>query len=165
MQSGRCIKGPNTYGSGWESNPPRPLLQHPSDGFEDRGAHRDSTTPKLPLAYPVFSNSSSDCGAQCTAVAKSSSRASAPVPSLPRESDLHLCPGDCHGANSAPRNDRSDWQCMSRDNATAVAPNAGEAGPVSARAILDTVSRSSRCRMDLPGQHTGSLPQRGSCPQ
>ncbi len=33
------------YGSGWESNPPGPLLQHPSDGFEDRGAHQDSTTP------------------------------------------------------------------------------------------------------------------------
>jgi len=33
------------HGSGWESNPPGPLLQHPSDGFEDRGAHRDSTTP------------------------------------------------------------------------------------------------------------------------
>ncbi len=32
-------------GSGWESNPPGLLLQHPSDGFEDRGAHRDSTTP------------------------------------------------------------------------------------------------------------------------
>ena len=24
---------------------------------------------------------------------------------LPRESDLHLCPGDCHGANSAPTSD------------------------------------------------------------
>jgi hypothetical protein len=34
------------YGSGWESNPPGPPLQHPSDGFEDRGAHRDSTTPR-----------------------------------------------------------------------------------------------------------------------
>jgi len=33
------------HGSGWESNPPGPPLQHPSDGFEDRGAHRDSTTP------------------------------------------------------------------------------------------------------------------------
>ena len=32
-------------GSGWESNPPGPPLQRPPDGFEDRGAHRDSTTP------------------------------------------------------------------------------------------------------------------------
>ncbi len=33
-------------GSGWESNPPRPA-ERPATGFEDRGAHRDSTTPVL----------------------------------------------------------------------------------------------------------------------
>ena len=31
-------------GNGWESNPPRPATR-PATGFEDRGAHRDSTTP------------------------------------------------------------------------------------------------------------------------
>ena len=34
-------------GSAWESNPPGMLLQHPTDGFEDRGAHRDSSTPGI----------------------------------------------------------------------------------------------------------------------
>ncbi len=51
-------------GSGWESNPPRLPLQHPSDGFEDRGAHRDSTTPILTIEYPVLpdpSKSFADC--------------------------------------------------------------------------------------------------------
>ncbi len=32
-------------GSGWESNPPGPALRNPSNGFEDRGAHQDSTAP------------------------------------------------------------------------------------------------------------------------
>jgi hypothetical protein len=32
-------------GSGWESNPPEPALRHLSHGFEDRGAHQDSTAP------------------------------------------------------------------------------------------------------------------------
>ena len=41
-------------GSGWESNPPGLLLQHPSDGFEDRGAHQDSTTPKQDTRIPNF---------------------------------------------------------------------------------------------------------------
>src|SRR3990170_415792 len=31
-------------GDGWESNPPRPVAR-PAAGFEDRGAHRDPTTP------------------------------------------------------------------------------------------------------------------------
>ena len=35
----------NPGGSGWESNPPRPA-ERPAAGFEDRGAHRDPTTPK-----------------------------------------------------------------------------------------------------------------------
>ena len=39
---------PRHHGSGWESNPPGTLAQNPTDGFEDRGAHRDSTTPKSP---------------------------------------------------------------------------------------------------------------------
>ena len=30
--------------SGWELNPPRPATR-PATGFEDRGAHRDPTTP------------------------------------------------------------------------------------------------------------------------
>lgn len=30
-----------------EGNPPGLLLQHPTDGFEDRGAHRDSSTPEI----------------------------------------------------------------------------------------------------------------------
>ena len=33
-------------GSGWESNPPRPV-QRPATGFEDRGAHRGPTTPRF----------------------------------------------------------------------------------------------------------------------
>ena len=33
-------------GSEWESNPPRPATR-PATGFEDRGAHRDPTTPEL----------------------------------------------------------------------------------------------------------------------
>jgi hypothetical protein len=41
-------------GSGWESNPPGLLLQHPSDGFEDRGAHQDSATPKAVHRIPCF---------------------------------------------------------------------------------------------------------------
>ena len=32
-------------GSGWESNPPKPALRRLSHGFEDRGAHQDSTAP------------------------------------------------------------------------------------------------------------------------
>ena len=32
-------------GSGWESNPPWPRLSSPTNGFEDRGAHRGSSTP------------------------------------------------------------------------------------------------------------------------
>jgi len=36
---------PTPDGSGWESNPPGPALRNPSDGFEDRGAHQDSTAP------------------------------------------------------------------------------------------------------------------------
>jgi hypothetical protein len=35
---------PDLGGSGWESNPPRPA-ERPATGFEDRGAHRDPTTP------------------------------------------------------------------------------------------------------------------------
>src|SRR3990170_3758154 len=33
-------------GDGWESNPPRPVAR-PAAGFEDRGAHRDPTTPDV----------------------------------------------------------------------------------------------------------------------
>ena len=42
-------------GSGWESNPPGTLAQSPPDGFEDRGAHRDSATPlgKYPTKRPA----------------------------------------------------------------------------------------------------------------
>ncbi len=56
VQVGRTRSGKGiAYGSGWESNPPGPLLQHPSSGFEDRGAHRDSTTPTYSHRILAFS--------------------------------------------------------------------------------------------------------------
>ena len=39
-------------GDGWESNPPRPV-ERPATGFEDRGAHRDPTTPDDCQGYPI----------------------------------------------------------------------------------------------------------------
>jgi hypothetical protein len=44
ISSRRTDTNHNVYGSGWESNPPWPLVA-PTTGFEDRGAHRDTTTP------------------------------------------------------------------------------------------------------------------------
>ena len=42
-----AFESPNSPrgGSGWESNPPGPVLHNPSDGFEDRARHRPRTTP------------------------------------------------------------------------------------------------------------------------
>ena len=39
-----CLLFKYEGGSAWESNPPRPATR-PVTGFEDRGAHRDPTTP------------------------------------------------------------------------------------------------------------------------
>ncbi len=42
------LKSKMKFGSGWESNPPRPCIT-PSSDFEDRGAHRDTTTPVVSI--------------------------------------------------------------------------------------------------------------------
>ncbi len=61
-------------GSGWESNPPRLLLQHPSNGFEDRGAHRDSTTPTYEVEYLVLRDPSNAPGQDATAATSHAER-------------------------------------------------------------------------------------------
>ncbi len=41
---------PEKNGSGWESNPPS-LGKQPTTDFEDRGIHRDTTTPMMSVYY------------------------------------------------------------------------------------------------------------------
>jgi hypothetical protein len=48
-------------GDGWESNPPRPV-ERPATGFEDRGAHRDPTTPDEGQGYPIQSRGTRSSG-------------------------------------------------------------------------------------------------------